>query len=1421
MAGFFSLVLAGGVGAEITGIQTPPAGTNGNVQFNKKNSFGADSTFSYSTTTKNLSVSTVTLGFGIVWPNGSIQTSPSSGGTGSSIFVQDGGLSIVTSSTLNFTGSQFIITDSAGKALIAIDPSFASGSRIYPATATPTFPYGLTATTATFSGLVQGSAASSLLFTSGTISGYFTAGAAGRSTSPNGYTIQIRAPMEITDGQLLAFDNTGMTNSVTLKNFNDQLRLNGALVVTSSITAIDVTITGLTASKPVKTDSTRKLVSALIDMTTDITSTVPVANLPLTVVYANSTQTISAVKVFTASQSFTGGLFASSVTVTGLSSGNCVQVGTGGILTGSGSPCGSGGSGGSSSLEVFNNNDGTRSSPTASIGLSNAFRGTVSGSTYTFRLNFSSVPSRSDVILNQNSLQSGTTFFVSSGTVNGQLSVSTIKFPGTISFLDQNNNSFLDLGAGAGGLFTGTPAGFGATVTISGFLALANELRVGISASDPGTAGYFLTSGGPFSTLSWTAPSGGGTPGGSDTQVQFNDSGSLGGDAGLTFDKVTSSLTVHGAIGAFGKLDIYDPIVTLGPWLRFDPTLNGFSSLDMGSNDGSQVFFRALNGNSGTDKVIWEQFSTSGNTPNYQLQVSTDMLVANPTPVTRLQFYGDGRGAILDHKGTEVFTVYQSSIGALQTLQAPKGVRASTLTITGLTSQPCVGTDSSGNVIAGTCTGGSSASTSSDSVRVYNSTGPVIPTLVTYTLNFDNERWDYNGDHSNVSNNTRLTATNTGRYFIHGSVLLSTPAMTSPSFELLINYNGSTAIARTKNLAYVVGTANSDVEMEISTVWDMNVNDYVELRLRNGGQSQITITTAAAHSPEFGMTFFGSGGSSGSSGSSALEVFSNFDGAHSTPTASIGLGDALKLSVSGSTAVITVDFSSVTAQGNAFNGANQLLQADSSGLIANADIDTSSVTKQGNVFNGASQLLQANASAFIPNANIDPSSVTKKGMGVAVLVDTQTFSGQNTFISTGTSPAIKITANGTYGTTNGTSGGLLLDCTGGGPASGMCAQVYSNAGAQTALDALLYVRADNTAWNEPILFLGNASSAAQSTLRIDSGWPTMTMNDTTQSLGSAKKFQWSVHGGTFRLEGRNAADNAFDSRVVISSDTSPGIVYVGSNYGAAVSSMDVAGNMSIGGSVAGVTVAPQNGLLVQGSILNQALSANQIVQTDASKNLISAAVSLSSQVTGSLPAASIAAGSLGTSVIASSEAARSVTREQLSFSSISFTASYKAAICQGPNVSLGFSGFSASTPTAACVTGTNSVFGVAQFVDTSTMSVQDHFQLPSDWVGAIDANIVWRSTQTAGNAVWQIQTACVADAEVADPSWNTASTVTDATKGTTNQFNTASLTAITTTGCSAGEEFFFKFYRDPSNASDTLAATSDLISVLFTIRRTF
>jgi hypothetical protein len=108
----------------------------------------------------------------------------------------------------------------------------------------------------------------------------------------------------------------------------------------------------------------------------------------------------------------------------------------------------------------------------------------------------------------------------------------------------------------AAGTLTGTTLASG--VTASSLLSAAGG-SFGTAAfvasstfepalGNPSVNGYVLSST-TAGVRSWVAQSGGGgTPGGSDTQVQFNDGGAFGGDAGLTYNKTTDALTVAGAI---------------------------------------------------------------------------------------------------------------------------------------------------------------------------------------------------------------------------------------------------------------------------------------------------------------------------------------------------------------------------------------------------------------------------------------------------------------------------------------------------------------------------------------------------------------------------------------------------------------------------------------------------------------------------------------------------------------------------------------------------------------------------------------------------------------------------------------------------------------------------------------------------------
>lgn len=71
-----------------------------------------------------------------------------------------------------------------------------------------------------------------------------------------------------------------------------------------------------------------------------------------------------------------------------------------------------------------------------------------------------------------------------------------------------------------------------------------------VSVTAVGSAGQVLTSNGAGLDPTFQAP--GGSPGGSDTQVQFNDSGAFGGDAGLTYNKTTDALTLAGLLNISG-----------------------------------------------------------------------------------------------------------------------------------------------------------------------------------------------------------------------------------------------------------------------------------------------------------------------------------------------------------------------------------------------------------------------------------------------------------------------------------------------------------------------------------------------------------------------------------------------------------------------------------------------------------------------------------------------------------------------------------------------------------------------------------------------------------------------------------------------------------------------------------------------------
>jgi hypothetical protein len=95
----------------------------------------------------------------------------------------------------------------------------------------------------------------------------------------------------------------------------------------------------------------------------------------------------------------------------------------------------------------------------------------------------------------------------------------------------------------SGNLSVGNNVAFSGNVNFTGAnFNIANISNLHIPG---GTAGYFLQTQDGTGNLAWTAGGGGGngSPGGINSQVQFNDTGTFGGNTGFTFNKTTGALS--------------------------------------------------------------------------------------------------------------------------------------------------------------------------------------------------------------------------------------------------------------------------------------------------------------------------------------------------------------------------------------------------------------------------------------------------------------------------------------------------------------------------------------------------------------------------------------------------------------------------------------------------------------------------------------------------------------------------------------------------------------------------------------------------------------------------------------------------------------------------------------------------------------
>jgi hypothetical protein len=197
-----------------------------------------------------------------------------------------------------------------------------------------------------------------------------------------------------------------------------------------------------------------------------------------------------------------------------------------------------------------------------------------------------------------------------------------------------------------------TSVGTLTSLTVNGGTALGSISNVKITG---GTNGYYLQTDGT-GNLSWVAGtgSGNGTPGGSNTQIQFNNSGSFGATANLTFDTSTNTVNLVGNLIA--------------------------NTLQIGSGAyefcKSSVYF-ATTASTSPDQVLWSTLVGNLTAVDFTI-ISTDP-IGGARQTTRISstFY-NGVVAFNEYAGLQInggvgsFSVaYNSGLTAIQLLVTP------------------------------------------------------------------------------------------------------------------------------------------------------------------------------------------------------------------------------------------------------------------------------------------------------------------------------------------------------------------------------------------------------------------------------------------------------------------------------------------------------------------------------------------------------------------------------------------------------------------------------------------------------------------------------------------------------------------------------------------------------------------------------
>lgn len=146
------------------------------------------------------------------------------------------------------------------------------------------------------------------------------------------------------------------------------------------------------------------------------------------------------------------------------------------------------------------------------------------------------------------------------------------------------------------------------------------------------------------------------------------------------------------------------------------------------------------------------------------------------------------------------------------------------------------------------------AISSQPACRVFHNTTQAALNGLYTSLTFNTEIFDTDAIHDNATNPTRLTCKTAGKYLIGGSVEIDGTSGGTRRY-LTLRVNGATYLASNGNTAsaFPAAAGSDEVQLAIVSLYQLAVNDYVELQVFHDHGADRLINTSNPWTPSFWM----------------------------------------------------------------------------------------------------------------------------------------------------------------------------------------------------------------------------------------------------------------------------------------------------------------------------------------------------------------------------------------------------------------------------------------------------------------------------------------------------------------------------------------------------------------------------------------